>query len=320
MSKEMTIQTPPEAQGKRIDLFLAQRGPELALSRSRVQELMAGGLITIDGERVKASRKLQGSETIRIFIPDVRPLALQPDPIPLNILYEDADLVVVDKPAGMVVHPAPGNPDRTLVNALLHHCRDLSGIGGVERPGIVHRLDKDTSGVMVAVKTDTAHRSLSRQMKSRSVRKLYLAIVRGAVARDAGVIEAPIGRHERHRKRMAVHTARGREARTLFEVLERFAGYDLLSLQLKTGRTHQIRVHLAHLGHPIVGDPVYGGRHFAEIGGPDAAKIQVPRQMLHARLLGFRHPRTEAFMEFEAPLPEDLQRVLQFLRENCPQH
>jgi 23S rRNA pseudouridine1911/1915/1917 synthase len=313
MSKEMTIQTPPEAQGKRIDLFLAQRGPELELSRSRVQELMADGLITINGERVKASRKLQGTETIRIFIPDVKPLAL-------NILYEDADLVVVDKPASMVVHPAPGNPDRTLVNALLHHCRDLSGIGGVERPGIVHRLDKDTSGVMVAVKTDIAHRSLSRQMKSRSVRKLYLAIVRGAVTRDAGVIEAPIGRHERHRKRMAVQTARGREARTLFEVLERFAGYDLLSLQLKTGRTHQIRVHLAHLGHPIVGDPVYGGRHFGEIGCPDTAKIQVPRQMLHARLLGFRHPRTEAFMEFEAPLPEDLQKVLQFLRENCPRH
>ncbi len=298
-------------------MFLAQCRPALQLSRSRLQELMAEGLITIDGARIKASRKLQGGETVRIVIPDVKPLALRPDPIPLHILYEDADLIVLDKPAGMVVHPAAGNPDGTLVNALLHHCRDLSGIGGVERPGIVHRLDKDTSGVMVAVKTDSAHRSLSTQMKRRRVEKQYLAIARGRLPRDHGMIEAPIGRHERHRKKMTVHVARGREAVTFYEVLERFIGSAVLSVTLKTGRTHQIRVHLSHLGRPIVGDPVYGGRHFGQIGCPQGGTVAVQRQMLHARRLGFRHPRSHVFMAFEAPLPEDFQSVLRFLRENC---
>ncbi len=317
MSKELTIQIPPEALGKRIDLFLAQFRPALGLSRSRVQELMAEGLITVDGERVKASRKLQGRETIRIVIPDAKPLALRPARIRLNILFEDGDLVVLNKAPGMVVHPAPGNPDGTLVHALLHHCRDLSGIGGVERPGIVHRLDKDTSGVMVAVKTDNAHRSLAAQLKRRSVKKHYLAIVRGTVTRNAGTMEAPIGRHERHRKKMTVHAARGRAALTRFEVVERFSGYTLLSLQLMTGRTHQIRVHLAHHGHPIVGDPVYGGKQFDEMRSPDGEKMPVPRQMLHARRLEFRHPRTGALVGFEAPPPEDFERVLRFLRKNC---
>jgi len=312
--QEITLRIPPEGKGKRIDLFLAQFGPTGELSRSRIQDLIHTGHILVNGAAVKSHTKLSGGEIIAIILPEPEPLDLVPDDIPLNILYEDHDLIVLNKAAGMVVHPAPGNTEGTLVNALLHHCRDLSGIGGVERPGIVHRLDKETSGVMVAVKNDTAHQSLSAQLKNRQVKKIYLAVVRGNVRDDSGKIEEPIGRHDRHRKKMTVHPSRGREAVTLYRVQERFEGFTLLSLRLKTGRTHQIRVHLSHLHYPIIGDSVYGGKK------PGAVRMgnresTVPRQMLHAHILGFTHPRTGEYREFTAPIPPDMEEVLRFLRQ-----
>lgn len=313
MLKEVTLKTPPDVLGSRIDSYLAGSRPELGLSRSRIQELIREGLITVEGKPVKPHHKLSGSETVEITIPDLKPLDVLPADIPISVLYEDADLIVVDKPAGMVVHPAPGNREGTLVNALLHHCKDLSGIGGVERPGIVHRLDKDTSGAMIAAKNDQAHRNLSSQLKSRKIRKVYWAVVRGRMIKDAARIEAPIGRHERQRKKMTTHAPRGREALTLYDVQERFEDCTLLKLELKTGRTHQIRVHLSSIHHPIVGDPVYGGKHFRKVfrnGEERSAK----RQMLHSGLIGFVHPRTGEYMEFRSELPPDMQEVIEFLR------
>jgi len=310
--QEMTFRIPPEGKGKRIDLFLAQYGPTLELSRSRIQDLIHTGHILVNGAAVKSHTKLSGGEIIDITLPEPRPLELLPDDIPLDILYEDHDLIVLNKPAGMVVHPAPGNTGGTLVNALLHHCSDLSGIGGVERPGIVHRLDRETSGVMVAVKNDTAHKSLSVQLKARQVKKIYLAVVRGDVRDDSGKIEEPIGRHDRHRKKMTVHPSRGRTAVTLYQVQERFDGYTLLSLRLKTGRTHQIRVHLSHLHYPIVGDSVYGGKRPGALRMGNR-EIAVHRQMLHAHILGFTHPTTGEYREFTAPVPPDMEEILRFL-------
>jgi 23S rRNA pseudouridine1911/1915/1917 synthase len=314
---EITLKTGEAAKGKRIDLFLAEGQQKLGLSRSRIQDLIRTGHITLDDTTVKPHTKLSGREEIRITIPEVKPPEVHPAEIPLSILYEDAHLIVVNKPAGMVVHPAPGNPERTLVNALLHHCKDLSGIGGVERPGIVHRLDKETSGVMVAVKNDAAHKSLSAQLKARQVKKIYLALVRGRVNSESGTIEEPIGRHEQYRKKMAVHAIRGRAAVTLYQVRERFDEYTFLTLRLKTGRTHQIRVHLAHIHHPIIGDAVYGGRQFANIRRA-AMAMTVHRQMLHAHLLGFTHPHTGEYMEFIAEIPPDMEEVLCFLRGELP--
>ncbi len=313
MAQEMTFPIPPEGKGQRIDLFLAQFEATSELSRSRIQELIRSGHILVDDVPVKSHTKLSGGEKILITLPDPRPLDLLPEAIPLDILYEDHDLIVLNKPAGLVVHPGAGNASGTLVNALLHHCRDLSGIGGVERPGIVHRLDRETSGVIVAAKNDAAHRDLSAQLKNRQVRKIYLAVARGVVRDDSGRIEEPIGRHDRHRKKMTVHPARGREALTLYRVKERFEGFTLLSLRLKTGRTHQIRVHLAHLHHPIVGDSVYGGKKPGEIR-IGTRRMQVARQMLHAHILGFTHPRTGEYREFTAPVPEDIEAALSFLR------
>lgn len=313
MPKEITILAPADAKGNRIDLFLARDRPELGLSRTRIQDLIRQGLITVDGKPTKIHHKLSGRETLQITIPEIRPLSLFPSDTPIRILYEDADLIVVDKSAGMVVHPAPGNWEGTLVNALLHHCKDLSGIGGVERPGIVHRLDKDTSGVMVAVKNDQAHHALSAQIKARNIRKIYLAVVRGEIKEDSGSIEVPIGRHDRLRKKMTTHLRKGREAITFYEVQERFAGYTLVQVRLKTGRTHQIRVHFSHLHRPVVGDPVYGGKHFQQIRHGQREMV-VKRQMLHSRILGFMHPRTGEYMEFEAEIPPDMQEVIGFLR------
>ncbi len=313
MSKEITIQIPENAKGGRLDLFLANSVQKLDFSRARIQDLIREGLITVEGKRIKPHHKLSGLENVRIRIPENRPLDVLPSDIPVRILYEDADLVVVDKPAGMVVHPAPGNLEGTLVNALLHHCKDLSGIGGVERPGIVHRLDKETSGVMVAVKNDNAHRGLSAQMKARTIKKIYLAVVKGVVKEPSGSIETQIGRHEQHRKKMTVHPRRGRKATTFYQVQELYENHTLVQLQLKTGRTHQIRVHLAHLRHPVIGDPVYGGKHNQTIRQGNQ-EITVKRQMLHSRLLGFTHPRTKEQMEFEAKIPEDMQKVIDFLR------
>lgn len=313
MSETITIVTNEGARGNRIDLHLAQHCPALSLSRSRIQDLIREGHITIGGAHIKVHHKLTGREVITIVIPERKPLDLLPTVIPLQILYEDQDLIVIDKPAGLVVHPAPGNLEGTLVNALLHHCTDLSGIGGVERPGIVHRLDKFTSGVMVAAKNDNAHRQLSKQIKTRKVKKIYLAIVRGELRQESGTIETPIGRHEQHRKKMTIHAVRGRTATTHYRVKERFQGYSLLRLELKTGRTHQIRVHLSSIHHPIVGDPLYGGKHYKTVES-SGKRLTVQRQMLHARRLGFTHPRTNAFMEFKAPTPKDMHKVIHFLR------
>ncbi|MDX1763667.1 MAG: RluA family pseudouridine synthase [bacterium] len=312
MAKRVTIKTSTAARGSRIDLYLAQGCPELDLTRSRIQELIREGQVRIADAMVKPHHRLSGDETITVVIPDMKALSVGPADIPLQILYEDRDLIVIDKPAGLVVHPAPGNLEGTLVNALLHHCRDLSGIGGVERPGIVHRLDKDTSGVMVAAKNDAAHQSLSRQIKARQVKKIYLAIVRGILQKDSDTIEMPIGRHRLQRKKMIVKTAGGRNATTHFQVEERFEGYTLLSLTLKTGRTHQIRVHLASIHHPVVGDPLYGGKHYRRLEHRGET-MPAPRQMLHSRRLGFRHPGTGDYVEFEAPVPEDMAAALRFI-------
>lgn len=313
MSEELTVHTGADARGKRIDIYLAASHTDLNLSRSRLQELIRQGLVRVEGRRVKPHHKLTGEETIQITIPEIKPLDVLPADIPIPILYEDSDLIVVNKPAGMVVHPAPGNLEGTLVNALLHHCTDLSGIGGVERPGIVHRLDKDTSGVMVAVKNDLAHRSLSAQIKARSIKKIYLAVVRGAMKKASGTIKAEIGRHERHRKKMAVHARRGREAITYYNVLELYDEHTLVRIRLKTGRTHQIRVHLSHIHHPVIGDPVYGGKHYKTIRVGSEEK-GVKRPMLHSHILGFIHPQTKEYMEFEAQIPRDMQEAIDFLR------
>jgi 23S rRNA pseudouridine1911/1915/1917 synthase len=283
--------------GERLDLFVARRLQEL--TRSRVRRLIDQGLVTVDGRQAaKAGLRLDTGQQVRVSLPPPEPSELEPEAIPLRIVYEDEDLLVVDKPAGMAVHPSPGHSRHTLVHAVLAHCPDLSGIGGVLRPGIVHRLDKDTSGLIIVAKHDAAHLSLARQLKERKVEKTYIALVEGRVKPQKGVIDAPIGRHPRHRKRMAV-VENGRDARTRYRVLREVDGRSLVEAQPKTGRTHQIRVHLASIGHPVVGDTLYGKRSdvFA-------------RQFLHAQRLAFRHPRTGERMELEAPLAEDLQRAL----------
>jgi 23S rRNA pseudouridine1911/1915/1917 synthase len=290
--------------GRRLDVFLAQAS---GLSRARVQDLIERGAVLVGDHPQKPRHALRIGERVTVAVPDPEPLALTPEPIPLDILYEDEDLLVLNKPAGMVVHPGAGRATGTLVHALLAHCQHLPGIGGVERPGIVHRLDRDTSGVMVVAKSEVAHASLSGQFKGRVVRKRYVALVCGAVESEAGRIEAAIGRRENDRKRMGVRTRGGREARTAYRVLRRLPGMTLIEAGLETGRTHQIRVHLAHIGHPVVGDAVYGGRRGRHPAAPDGSRAG--RQMLHAWRLGFRHPRTDAWLEFTAPIPEDLRTL-----------
>ena len=287
---------------ERLDLFVTRRLQEL--TRSRVRRLIDQGLVTVDGQpAAKAGLRLNAGQRVRVTLPPPEPSELEPEAIPLRIVYEDEDLLVVDKPAGMAVHPSPGHSRHTLVHAVLAHCPDLSGIGGVLRPGIVHRLDKDTSGLIIVAKHDAAHLSLARQLKERKVEKTYVALVEGRVRPQQGVIDAPIGRHPRHRKRMAV-VENGRDARTRYRVLREVDGRSLVEVQPKTGRTHQIRVHLASIGHPVVGDTLYGKRSDV-----------FPRQFLHAQRLAFRHPRSGERMELEAPLAEDLQRALAELEE-----
>ncbi len=287
--------------GRRLDVAIAERIPEL--SRARIARLAAQGRTLVDGTPRKAAFRLRAGQRVRVLVPPPAPADLTPEPIPLRILYEDADLLVVDKPAGLPVHPAPGHPSGTLVNALLARVPDLPGIGGTLRPGIVHRLDKDTSGLLVVAKTEAAQRSLASQLRARTVVRTYLAVVRGRVRRDAGTVSAPIGRHPVHRKRMAVVPA-GREAVTHYTVLERFPAATLVACRLQTGRTHQIRVHLAHIGHPVLGDPVYGRAHVPEMR----------RQALHAARLEFTHPRTGRPMAFAAPIPQDMALLLARLR------
>ncbi|MBM2837764.1 MAG: rluD [Deltaproteobacteria bacterium] len=304
----------PEDVGQRLDLFLTLKHP--SLTRSQIQRLIEEGLVTVNYKLAKASHKIREGDDIEISIPEPDAIEALPEPIHLEILYEDSEVVVINKPAKLVVHPAAGNYTGTLVNALLYHCKDLSGIGGKLRPGIVHRLDKDTTGVLIAAKSDKAHQSLSAQFKKHSVKRKYIALVHGVIKGDKGKIEAEIGRHMSQRNMMSVKTKRGKTAVTHFKVLSRFDQFTLLELTLETGRTHQIRVHLTSINHPVVGDQVYGGKE--RISGVKEPKIRrvikkLGRQALHATILGFIHPETNKYMEFTAPIPEDFQIVLDAL-------
>jgi len=276
-----SFEAPPEAVGQRLDHFLT--GQEPFLSRSQVQRLMVKGLVLVNARQARPSLRLRAGDLIRMTVPPPEEVTLAPEAIPLDIVYEDEDLLVVNKPAGMVVHPAAGHHRGTLVNALLDHCPDLSGIGGYLRPGIVHRLDKDTSGLLLVSKSDLAHQGLSAGLKARQIKRKYLALVCGEVRSGQGLIDAPLGRDPKDRKRMAV-VAGGRTARTHYRIKERFTGYTLLDMELETGRTHQIRVHLAYAGYPVAGDPVYG---------PRRNPLHLPGQALHAYRIVFTHPRTD---------------------------
>jgi len=300
--EEFVFNVQGEVAGERIDKFLAGQLQEV--SRSRIQTLIDEEKVLVNRRKVKANYKLREGDLIKVSLPEPEKLEVKAEPIALDILYEDEDLIVINKPQGMVVHPAAGNYEGTLVNALLHHCKDLSGINGLLRPGIVHRIDKDTSGVLVVAKNDFAHRHLAKQIKDHSVKRIYYALVHGVLQEPAGIIEAPIGRDQKDRKKMAV-VLTGKEAITQYWTLETFKDYSFVKLQLKTGRTHQIRVHMAYLGHPVVGDPKYG---------PSKPHFDLQGQALHAAVLGCEHPRTGKYMEFSAPLPETMERVLDLLR------
>lgn len=292
---------------KRLDVFLANR--ERDLSRSAIQRLIEKGRVQLNGEPAKASQKIKPGDRITFDVPKAEPLALNGEPIPLDILYEDDALLVLNKPSGLVVHPAPGHWSGTLVNALLHHFDSpegsLSSIGGKERPGLVHRLDKETSGVMVVAKTDQAHRALAAQFKQHSITRVYEALAWGAVKKLEGVIELAIGRDVKERKKFSARTARPKGAATAYRVVERLGKLaTLVEVFPRTGRTHQIRVHLTAIGHPVLGDPTYGGPKVRELEG-----VTIPHVMLHARKLGFLHPATGTYLEFTAPRPSDMEAV-----------
>lgn len=294
--------------GQRLDGFLASSIEEL--SRSRIQNLCDGGKVLVDGKKAKKNLRLSGGELITVDIPGPEPVELVPQDIPLDIIYEDDCLLVINKPKGMVVHPAPGHPDGTVVNAVMYHCgASLSGIGGELRPGIVHRIDKDTSGLLVVAKNDMAHAGLAAQLKDKSLSRIYEAIAVGRIRDDSGRIDAPIGRSLRDRKKMAVGGAAAREAATRYEVVARYTGYTHVRCSLETGRTHQIRVHMAYIGHPLAGDAVYGY---------GAGKTGLDGQCLHAGKIRFIHPKTGETMTFECPLPQyfiDFRRKLERIEE-----
>lgn len=297
----------------RLDVYLKQFLPDV--SRGTIQRLIERGCVRVNGEATKPTHAPRAGETVTVEWPEPEVSPVEAEAIPLDILFEDEHLVVINKPAGLAVHPSAGHERHTVVNALLHHCHgSLSGIGGVSRPGIVHRLDLDTSGCLVAAKHDAAHEGLSRQFAARTVQKTYLAIACGEFSLSAASIRAAISRHPSHRKRMAVTEGRGREALTSYTVLERLRGATLLEVALHTGRTHQIRVHFQHIGHPLVGDQVYGRRQNARLKSELGA--EAPRQMLHARELAFAHPITDRWMKLSAPEPADFQAVLCALRPN----
>ncbi|HWQ93391.1 MAG TPA: RluA family pseudouridine synthase [Clostridia bacterium] len=297
---------------ERLDTYL--RGKFPAVSRGAIQRLIDEGHIKVNGRFTKPTHTPRAGDQVEVHWPEVRPAEALPEDIPLAVLYEDEALLVLNKPAGMVVHPASGHEKRTLVNALVHHCAgELSGIGGVARPGIVHRLDKDTSGCMVVAKNDATHLALSAQFAARKVSKLYHAIVCGELARDQGEIRAAIARHPSHRKCMTVDEGCGREAHTSYRVLERLRGSTLAEARLHTGRTHQIRVHFKFIGYPLVGDSVYGNRQNSRLA--DLTGYEARRQMLHSYQLSFQHPRSGERVHFEAPLPEDFLEALALLRE-----
>ena len=304
MTRELTAAT--EHAGVRLDAFLSADG---ALTRSQAARLIAEGRVRVNGKPAAKSARLSGGETVTVDVPQLRETALPPQDIPLDVVYEDDDVIVVNKPTGLVVHPAPGHPDGTLVNALLHHCGDsLSGIGGEKRPGIVHRIDRDTSGLIIAAKNDAAHLALSAQLKDHSLSRTYECLVTGNMKQDSGTVDAPIGRSSADRKKMAM-VPTGRRAVTHWEVVARYPGVTHLRCRLETGRTHQIRVHMAYIGHPILGDTVYG------------AKKPVPGltgQCLHAAGLRFIHPRTGEPVELHCPLPPEFTAMLQKLQNKSP--
>lgn len=284
-----------EEPGQRLDKWLA--GQMEDMTRSAIQSLISNGMVTCGGKPLAKSARLSPGDEVTVNLPELRQPDIEPENIPLDIVYEDCDLLVVNKPKGMVVHPAPGNPNGTLVNALLYYCGDsLSGINGVARPGIVHRIDKDTSGLLIVAKNDFSHVKLAEQIKAHSFAREYRAVVYGTMKEDEGTVDQPIGRHPIERKKMAVlsNSPSARNAVTHFDVIQRFRGFTYLKVRLETGRTHQIRVHMAFLGHPVAGDPVYG---------PKKVITSLQGQCLHAGLIGFIHPRTGEYMEFSAPLP-----------------
>ena len=298
------LQAGPESAGVRLDSFLAARLEKL--TRSAAQRLIETGQVTVDGRTVPKSCKLAGTELVTAAIPEPEPVNAVPQDIPLDVVYEDGDVIVVNKPAGLVVHPAPGHPDGTLVNALLYHCgSSLSGIGGALRPGIVHRIDRDTSGLIIAAKNDRAHLALAAQLQDHSLARTYEAVAAGGFREDRGTVDAPIGRCGSDRKKMAVTDRGGRPAVTHWETLERFSGYTHIRCRLETGRTHQIRVHLASIGHPLLGDTVYGAKK--PVSG-------LTGQCLHAAGLRFVHPRTGEAVELQCPLDAEFQNILEKLR------
>lgn len=316
MSEQQQLTFPEERSTERLDCFLVESFPEL--SRSQVQKLINNQQILLDGAPAKASCKLKGGELIQVSFPEPEPAEAVPEAIPLNILYEDQHLIVVDKAAGMVVHPAAGHTRGTLVNALLHHCDDLAGIGGELRPGIVHRIDKDTSGVLVATKNDQSHQHLAAQFKAHTVKRRYLALVNGEVKASRGTIDQPIGRHQLQRKKMSSNTRHGKRAVTHWKRLQDYSAdhLTLLECQLETGRTHQIRVHFSELNLPLLGDPLYGGLGRLKNMADQQLRLLVeklPGQALHARTLGFIHPVSEEYMEFSCELPTEFAAILEYL-------
>ena len=297
----VTITIEKEVAGERLDKALAvlQEG----WSRSQVGTWLTDGRIKVNGADVKAKYKVKEGDVIEVDVPEVEELEIVAEDLDLEIVYEDADVLVVNKPRGMVVHPAPGHTTGTLVNGLMHHCKDLSGINGVARPGIVHRIDKDTSGLLMVAKNDVAHEGLVNQLVDKSVTRKYTALVHGHIAHDKGTIDAPIGRDQKDRQKQAI-VDNGKHAVTHFQVIERFGNFTLIECRLETGRTHQIRVHMNYIGFPLAGDPKYGPKK----------TIDFPGQVLHAGVLGFKHPVTGEYLEFSAPLPEDFENVLTELR------
>ena len=304
---ETRLTVPAEAAGQRLDRYLAESVE--GMTRSAAARLLEEGRVTLDGRAAGKNHRLRGGEALAVDVPDPEPAEALPEDIPLSIVYEDEDIIVVDKPVGMVVHPAPGHPDGTLVNALLFHCAgSLSGVGGALRPGIVHRIDRDTSGLIVAAKNDFAHQGLAAQLQDHSMRRTYEAVVVGNLREDSGTVDAPIGRHPTDRKRMAVTEKNSRAAVTHWQVLRRYPGYTYIRCVLETGRTHQIRVHMAYLGHPLYGDTVYGAKKPA---------ADMTGQCLHAVALDLTHPRTGERMHFTSPLPAEFTALLEKLEKRA---
>ncbi|BCD06806.1 TPA: RluA family pseudouridine synthase [Bacillus cereus] len=302
MSEVVQVTVAEEQKNERIDKFVA--GINNEWSRTQVQQWIKDDVVTVNGKAVKGNYKVRENDEITVTIPEPEALDIQPEDMNLEIYYEDADVLVVNKPRGMVVHPAPGHTSGTLVNGLMHHCTDLSGINGVMRPGIVHRIDKDTSGLLMVAKNDMAHESLVNQLVAKTVTRRYKAIVHGVIPHDKGTIDAPIARDKKERQSMTVDE-NGKHAVTHFQVLERFKDFTLVECRLETGRTHQIRVHMKYIGYPLAGDPKYGPKKTLDMNG----------QALHAGILGFDHPRTGEYIQFEAPIPEVFEDALNILRK-----